>query len=36
MGFNPFRRHRRSATDIAMVVGTLLVAVVLVIWALTG
>jgi hypothetical protein len=36
MGFNPFRRHRRSPVDIALVVGTFLIAAVLVIWALTG
>lgn len=36
MGFNPFRKHHRSPTDIALVVGTLLVAVVLVLWALYG
>jgi len=36
MGFNPFRAQRRSAVDIAMVVGTILVALVLVLWAITG
>jgi len=36
VGFNPFRRHRRSALDIALVIGTLVVAALLVIWALTG
>lgn len=33
MGFNPFRSQRKSAVDIAMVAGTILVAVVLVLWA---
>jgi hypothetical protein len=33
MGFNPFREQRKDLVDIAMVVGTILVAVALVVWA---
>ncbi len=34
MGFNPFRPQRKDAVDIAMVAGTTLVAIALVLWAL--
>ncbi len=33
MGFNPFRPQRKDVVDIVMVVGTILVAVALVLWA---
>ena len=33
MGFNPFRPQRTSFVDVAMVAGTILVAVALVLWA---
>ena len=33
MGFNPFRQQRKTAVDIAIVAGTILVAVALVLWA---
>jgi hypothetical protein len=33
MGFNPFRPQRRGVLDIAMVAGTILLAVALVLWA---
>lgn len=33
MGFNPFRRQRTTFVDVAMVAGTILVAVALVLWA---
>jgi hypothetical protein len=33
VGLNPFRQHRRSPADIAMVVGALLVCAALVAWA---
>jgi hypothetical protein len=33
MGFNPFRRQRTTLLDVAMVAGTILVAVALVLWA---
>lgn len=36
VGFNPFRRHRRSAADIAMVAGALIVCALLVAWAAFG
>jgi hypothetical protein len=36
MGFNPFRRHRRSNLDIGIMIATLVVAVVLVVWAVNG
>jgi len=36
VGFNPFRRHRRSVIDLVLVAGTLFVAAILVIWAITG
>ncbi|MDP2622712.1 MAG: hypothetical protein Q8Q29_02810 [Actinomycetota bacterium] len=36
MGFNPFRRQRIGMVDIAMVAGTILIAVALVLWAATG
>lgn len=36
MGLNPFREHRTTAMDIAMVVGALLLTVAVVVWALTG
>lgn len=34
MGFNPFRAQRTTAFDVAMVVGTILIAVALVLWAI--
>jgi len=34
MGFNPFRPQRKDLVDVMMVVGTLLVAVALVLWAI--
>jgi hypothetical protein len=36
MGFNPFRRHRRSTLDVVIMIGTLLVAAALVVWAVSG
>jgi hypothetical protein len=36
VGLNPFRQHRRSPADIAMVVGALVVCAALVAWALLG
>jgi hypothetical protein len=36
MGFNPFRKQRTSMVDLAMVAGTILIAVALVLWAATG
>lgn len=36
MGLNPFREHRTSAVDIAMVIGALLLTVAVVAWALMG
>jgi len=36
MGFNPFRPQDRSAVDVAMVAGTILAAVALVLWAIWG
>jgi hypothetical protein len=36
MGFNPFRKQRTSMVDLAMVAGTILIAVALVLWALNG
>jgi hypothetical protein len=36
MGFNPFRPQRRDLVDIAMVIGTLLIAGALVLWAVQG
>jgi len=33
MGFNPFRKQQRRATDVALVVAALGVAVLLVLWA---
>ena len=36
MGFNPFRRQRTSAFDIALVGGTLLITLVLVLWAVSS
>jgi hypothetical protein len=36
MGFNPFRKHRTNALDIALVVGAMLIAVAMVVWAMVG
>ena len=36
MGLNPFREHRTSAVDIALVIGALLLTVAVVAWALMG
>lgn len=36
VGLNPFRQHRRSAADILLVAGALVVCAVLVAWALFG
>jgi hypothetical protein len=36
MGLNPFRQQRKTAVDVAMVIGTILVTAALVLWALTG
>ncbi|MEX0827201.1 MAG: hypothetical protein WD184_10680 [Acidimicrobiia bacterium] len=36
MGFNPFRKHRTNRLDIALVVGAMLVATGLVVWAMMG
>jgi hypothetical protein len=36
MGLNPFREHRTSAMDVAMVIGALLLTVAVVAWALMG
>lgn len=33
MGFNPFRPQQKGFVDIAMVIGTILVAAALVLWA---
>ncbi len=33
MGFNPFRPQRKDLLDVAMVAGTILLAVALVLWA---
>ena len=36
MGFNPFRQHRRSATDYALVLAAVVVCGLLVAWAAWG
>ena len=36
MGFNPFRRHQRSTVDLVIMITTLVVAAVLVAWAVNG
>ena len=36
MGFNPFREHRRSPADLAMVVVAAVVIAALLAWALLG
>jgi hypothetical protein len=36
VGYNPFRKVRRSPADVAMVVGALVVCALLVAWALLG
>ncbi len=36
MGFNPFRQHRRTALDVALVVGFLAITLAFVLWALWG
>jgi len=36
MGFNPFRSQQSGLADVLMVVGTVLIAVALVLWAITG
>jgi hypothetical protein len=36
MGFNPFRPGHRDPVDLLMVVGTIVVAVALVVWAILG
>jgi hypothetical protein len=33
MGFNPFRAQRKTAVDVALVIGTILVTVAVVLWA---
>jgi hypothetical protein len=33
MGFNPFRTQQKTAVDVLLVVGTLLIVVVLLLWA---
>jgi hypothetical protein len=33
MGFNPFRAQRKTAVDVALVIGTVLITVALVLWA---
>lgn len=36
MGFNPFRPARKSPTDVAIVIGTMMVIAVLLVWAIRG
>jgi hypothetical protein len=36
MGFNPFRRARKSPLDIALVIGTIVIVVILLAWAIQG
>lgn len=36
VGFNPFRPHRANAIDIALVIGVVVVAIALVLWAALG
>jgi hypothetical protein len=36
MGFNPFREQKRSALDVGLVVGALVIIVVLVAWGFVG
>jgi hypothetical protein len=36
VGLNPFRQHRRSPADVAMVVAAFVVVIALVAWALFG
>jgi hypothetical protein len=36
MGFNPFRPARKSPLDIVLVVGTIVVIVILLAWAIRG
>lgn len=36
MGFNPFRKQRRSLVDIAMVIGAIAVTIAGLIWAISG
>ena len=36
MGFNPFRQHRRSNADYAIVAAAMIVIAALVLWALFG
>jgi hypothetical protein len=36
MGFNPFRPAQKSPLDIALVIGTVVIVVVLLAWAIRG
>jgi hypothetical protein len=36
VGFNPFREHKRTALDVAVVVGALLLTLAALVWAITG
>jgi hypothetical protein len=36
MGFNPFRKRRRSALDVVLVIVTIAITAVLVVWAATA
>jgi hypothetical protein len=36
MGLNPYRPHRNSPADVALVAGAVLVCLLLVLWALFG
>jgi len=36
MGFNPFRKQRKTAFDVVMVVATIVIAAALVVWAVVG
>jgi hypothetical protein len=36
MGFNPFRPRHRDSVDLVMVVGTVVIVVALLVWAIWG
>lgn len=36
MGFNPFREQKRTAVDVALVIGALLLTAAAVLWAVAG
>lgn len=36
MGFNPFREHQKTALDIALVIGALVLTAGAIVWAVAG